>query len=151
LGALGLSNHGHGKLRGFNPENAMSNHVFHPPVELADHAIAYAQGLVDHAGDYGPVPMNSPSELAPIISMATPLVPKAKEIHDLELKLAALRESYNAQALPLWAAFSDKLAHARVYAEHGGRNALLNFLRTYQHHGARHAAAKSAGVVPPAK
>lgn len=124
----------------------MPNRQFHPPVELPTQAISYAQALVEHASDYGDVPANAPADLAPIVAQAKELEPMAKEIHDLELTLAAKRELYYRAAGPLWTQFSERVGHARLYAEKNGKGALLNFVRLFQHHTARHAAAKEAGV-----
>ncbi len=112
----------------------MSNHVYHPPAELPDHVISYAQGLKDHKSDYGEVAMNSEADLADVVAKASALLPKAKQIQDLELQLAALKEAYNKDAVPLWKLFSEKLAYAKTFATKNGKNAQLNFLRAFQHH-----------------
>ena len=129
----------------------MSSHVFYPPVELATLIQTYAQSLVDHKGDYGTVPENSPSDLKPLVGQAKELEPMANEIHDLQLTLATRMEAYHKAAAPLWKAFSEKVGYAKVYAQKNDKAALLNFLRNYQHHTGRHAAAEKAGATPQNK
>ena len=126
----------------------MANHVYHPPVELPDHVISYAQGLKDHKADYGEVAMNSEADLADGVAKANALLPRAKEIQDLELKLAALKEAYNKDAVPLWRLFSERLGYAKTFATKNGKNALLNFLRAFQHHQTHSAAAAAAKEDP---
>lgn len=124
----------------------MSRHPFYPSPELPTQIVSYAQGLADHQADYGDVPMNAPKDLAGVVEFAKQLSPLAKEIHDLELELAAKNERYHLAAAPLWTQFSERVGHAKLYAEKNGKDALLNFLRSFQHHTSRHAAAKEAGV-----
>ena len=119
-------------------------HPFYPPVELPTHVETYAQGLADHRADYGDVPLNSPADLKGIVADATKLGPLADEIHSLQLTLAAKLDSYHKAASPLWGSFSEKLGHAKVHAEKNKKAALLNFLRTFQHHTKGHEAAKAA-------
>src|SRR5207302_2065470 len=120
----------------------MAKHVFYPPVELPDHVIAYAQGLADHKSEYGEVPENAPADLKDVVAQARKLLPLAQEIENLQLSLAAKLDAYHRASLPLWTAFSERLAYAKVYAEKSGKAALLNFLRNYQHHTKGHSAAK---------
>ena len=131
---------------------SMPNHIFHPPAELPDQAVSYVETLQAHKDEYGPIPMNGPKDLAEVLKQAKALQPKAKAIHDLELKLAAMHEDYSRAALPLWTAFSERLGYAKVYAEKNKKTALLSFLRGFVHHTVRHAAAKaSSEAAAPAK
>jgi hypothetical protein len=125
----------------------MSNHVFHPSIELADHVLGYAHGLKAHNDDYGDVPGSSPGELKPLEHDAEKLLPLAEKLHELELQVAAQRERYNRAAAPLWTAFSEKIQIARTHAEKQQKHALLAFVRTFQHHAQRHRAAKEAGAL----
>lgn len=125
-------------------------HPYYPSPELPRHVESYAQGLVDHAADYGSVTANSPKELAPVVKLAQDLEGAAKEIEDLQLELAAKLEAFHKAAWPLWTQFSEKLGYAETYAKKNGKGALLNFLKTYQHHVEHHAAAKAAGAAPVA-
>jgi len=126
----------------------MSLRLFYPPVDLPDQVQSYAQGVADHKADYGAIPQNSPADLKAVVAHAKTLEPLAEECHDLELTLAAKLEAYHKAAAPLWKEFSEKLGYAKVYAQKNEKTALLNFLRGFQHHVVRHAAAAAAGAVP---
>lgn len=122
----------------------MSKGVFYPPTELPDQVVGYAQALKTHATEYGAVPANGEADLAPLVVDARKLQPLAQEIADLELTLAAKMEQYHRAAAPLWTAFSEKVGQAKLHAEKQGKAALLDFVRGYRHHAARHAAAKAS-------
>lgn len=122
----------------------MSNHAFHPPSELPSQVLSYVNGLTDHAKEFGAVPMNSPKELNEVKAKAHALEPRAKEIHDLEVKLAALKEDYNRDAVPLWHAVSEHLGYAKLHADKQDKQTLKNFLAAFAHHQARAKAAKDA-------
>jgi len=122
--------------------------TFHAPTELADHVIAYSEGLGHHEAVYGKVPENSPADLKPLVADANKLKPVAKEIADLELRLATLRAQYDKQATSLWTRFTEKLAYARVFADKSKNAPLTSFLGTFSHHVTKHKAAQAAGVVP---
>jgi hypothetical protein len=129
----------------------MANHVFHPPADTVDQVISYVEGLVEHGADYGTIPMNGAKDLASIKAQAHALEPKAKEIHDLELKLALLQEQFNVAAVPLWHKWTEHMSYAKVYAEKNHKVSLTNFLRAFGQHHARATAAKAAQPPAPAK
>jgi hypothetical protein len=136
-----------GPNQGVVMSNAIS-HVFYAPVDLPEHVQAYADGLAHHKADYGEVPENAPADLKDLAAQAKKLAPLAAEVHDLELQLAAKRDAYHKAVAPLWQAFSEKLAYAKVFAEKQHKTALLNFLRNYQHHTKGHKAATAAASTP---
>jgi hypothetical protein len=127
----------------------MSLHVFYPSPELPDQVVSYAQGLVDHHKDYGDVQGNAPADLKDAVAQAKKLQPMAEEIQKLQLEVASKLDAYHRAAAPLWAAFAERLGYARVFAQRAGNNALLNFLRNYQHHTRGHQAAQAQPPAPP--